>query len=121
MKHGVRGILLGWFISYLTWKQYVFYNGETSDLKHISGFSVADDTNIYFESDDLLDVEKTLNTELKKLYLWLNVNRLSLNVSKTNYIIFHPHNKPLNKHITIKISKVAITGKDHIKYLGVII
>ena len=38
-----------------------------------------------------------------------------------NYIIFHPHNKPLNKHITIKIIKIAITEKDHIKSLGVII
>ena len=120
--YGVRGIVLDWFISYLTGrKQYVFYNGETSDLKHISCgvpqgsvlgsllfllyindlpnisaklkcFLFADDTNIYFESDDLLDVEKTVNKELKKLYLWLNVNRLSLNVSKTNYIIFHPYN-----------------------------
>ena len=62
----------------------------------------ADDTNIYFESDDLLKVEKTVNKELKKLSLWLNVNRLSLNISKTNYIIFHPYNKPLRNHITNK-------------------
>ena len=84
-------------------------------------FLFADDTNIYFETDDLLDVEKTVNKELKKLYLRLNVNRLSLNVSKTNYIFFHPYNKPLNKHITIKINKKAITEKDYIKYRGVII
>ena len=72
----------------------------------------ADDTNIYFESDDLLNVENTVNKELKKLYLWLNVNRLLLNVSKTNYIIFHSYNKPLRKHITIKINKRAITEKE---------
>ena len=96
-----------------------------NDLPNISSkmkfFLFADDINIYFESDDLLNVENTVNKELKKLYLWLNVNRLSLNVSKTNYIIFHPYNKPLRKHITIKINKKAITEKDHIKYLGVII
>ena len=54
-------------------------------------------------------------------FVWLNVNRLSLHVSKTNYTIFHPYNKPLKKHITIKINKKAIIEKYHIKYLGVII
>ena len=62
----------------------------------------ADDTNNYFESNDLLKVENTVNKELKKLCLWLNVNRLSLNISKTNYIIFYPNNKPLRNHITTK-------------------
>ena len=38
MEHyGVRGALLEWFKSYLTGRnQYVFYNGESSDLKPIS-------------------------------------------------------------------------------------
>ena len=89
---------------------------DINDLTNISAklkfFLFADDTNIYFESDNLLN-EETVNKELKELYLWLNVNRLSLNVSKTNYIIFHPYNKPLRKHITIKINKKAITEKDH--------
>ena len=131
-------------------KQYVFYNGESSELKPIlcdvprgsvlgpllfliyindlpniskdlKFFLFADDTNIYFESNDLIKLENTVNKELKKLYFWLNVNRLSLNVSKTNYIIFHPYNKPLKQHITLKINNKAIIEKDNIKYLGVII
>ena len=78
-------------------------------------------TNIYFESDSLTRVENIVNEELKKLNLWLNINRLSLNVSKTNFITFHPYNKPLNHHITLKINRKAIMEKEHIKYLGVII
>ena len=96
-----------------------------NDLPNISNklhfFLFADDTNIYFESDNLLKVEKIVNEELKKLNLWLNLNRLSLNVSKTNFIIFHPYNKPLKHHITLKINRKAINEKDHIKYLGIII
>ena len=105
-------------------KQYVFFNGESSDLKPITCgvpqgsvlgpllfliyindlpnisnklkfFLFADDTNIYFESDNLFKLEKVINEELKKLNLWLNINRLSLNISKTNFLIFHPYNKPL--------------------------
>ena len=66
-------------------------------------------------------LEKTINKELQKLYLWLNVNCLSLNIDKTNYIIFHPYNKPMKEHITIKINKKAIKEKEFIKYLGVFI
>ena len=96
-----------------------------NDLPNISNklndFLFADDTNIYFKSDDLLEVEKTASEELKKLNLWLNINRLSLNINKTNFIIFHPSDKTLKHHITSKINKKAIMGNDHIKYLGVII
>ena len=50
----------------------------------------ADNTNIYYESNSLQELEQTINKELNKLYLWLNVNCLSLNIDKTNGIIFHP-------------------------------
>ena len=90
----------------------------STDLKF---FLFADDTNIYSESDNLIKLEKTVNRELKNLYLWLNVNRISLNVTKTNFIIFHPYNKPLKRYITSKINNKAIMEKDNIKYLGVTI
>ena len=79
----------------------------------------ADDTNTYYESDSLQELEKVINKELNKLNLWLNVNRLSLNIDKTNYIIFHPYNKLTKKRITIKINNKAINEKKIIKYLGV--
>ena len=149
--YGVRGNMPHWFQSYLSnRKQYVLINGETSesleincvvpqgsvlgpllfllyinDLPNISKllnfYLFADDTNIYYESSSLQELEKTINKELNKLYLWLNVNRLSLNIDKTNYIIFHPYNKPMKQHITIKINKKAIQEKEGIKYLGVLI
>ena len=58
---------------------------------------------------------------MKKLNLWLNVNRLSLNIAKTNFVIFHPYNKPLKGRVTIVIKKKAIAEKSAIKYLGVTI
>ena len=73
-----------------------------------------------YESNSLNELEKTVNKELSKLYLWLNVNHLSLNIDNTNFIIFHPFNKP-SKKVTIKINKKALNEKECIKYLGVII
>ena len=80
----------------------------------------ADDTNIYLESDDPTKLEKNMNKELEKLHAWLCINRLSLNITKTNFVIFHSINKP-KKHITILINKEAIDEVKHVKYLGVLI
>ena len=63
-------------------------------------------------------LERTVNRELNK---WLNVNRLSLNIDKTNFIVFHPYNKPIKKSIIIKSNNKAIIEKEYIKYLGVLI
>ena len=49
------------------------------------------------------------------------MNRLSLNIDKTDFIIFHPYNKPVKQKITIKINKKAINEKENIKYLGVLV
>ena len=54
-------------------------------LKFISS---ADDTNICYESDNLMELEITVKEELKKLCWWLNLNRLVLNVGKTNLVTF---------------------------------
>ena len=122
MEHyGIRGTALEWFKSYLNnRKQYVYINGETSQLKDITCgvpqgsvlgpllfliyindlpnisevlqlFLFADDTNIYYEAELPEKLELVINKELKKLQTWLVVNRLSLNIDKTNFIVFHPY------------------------------
>ena len=48
-----------------------------------------------------------MNKELEKLYEWLCINRLSLNISKTNFIVFHAKNKP-KLPVTILINNKAI-------------
>ena len=68
---------------------------------------------IYYENESFIELEKVVNKELKNLYLC--VNRLALNIEKTNLFIFHPSNKPL-KYVTIKIHKKAILEKKCIKY-----
>ena len=50
----------------------------------------ADDTNILHTGDDLKEVCETMSHELDifKLNRWFRANKLSLNVSKTNFMIF---------------------------------
>ena len=44
----------------------------------------ADDTNLLYAENDLNKLEVVVNEELLKLCEWLNSNKLSLNVSKSN-------------------------------------
>ena len=81
-----------------------------NDLPNISSlldfYLFADDTNLYYKDVSLISLEQKINKELKKLNLWLNVNRISLNIAKNNFVIFHPYNKPLKGRVTIVIKKL---------------
>ena len=52
--------------------------------------------------------------------LWVNANRLALNISKTNFVIFAAKNKPL-KNVTLLLNKKAIQQTNYVKYLGILI
>ncbi len=47
----------------------------------------ADDTNISFQSNKFDELQDLMNIELGKLKEWLNVNKLSLNVAKTEFMV----------------------------------
>ena len=84
-------------------------------------FLFADDTNIYFEADDLQELGTVVNNELKHLNLWLKVNRLSLNISKTNFLIFHSYQRKSTFNVTIKLGRKGLSQKEHLKYLVVFV
>ena len=61
-----------------------------------------------------------MNQELEKISQWMNVNKLSLNVSKTKCIVFSLRKKMFSKyHITL--NGEDIEQVDNIKFLGVCI
>ena len=70
---------------------FLLYINDLPDIFSLLDFYLfADDTNLYYEDVSLISLEQKINKELKKLNLWLNVNRLSLNIAKTNFV-FHPY------------------------------
>ena len=73
--------------------------------KKLAFFLFADDTNTYYESSSILDIQKTVHKELRKVHKWLEADRLALNNDKTNFVIFHsPQNMP-NDQVTIKFGR----------------
>ena len=81
----------------------------------------ADDTNLLYSNKDPNQIRKVMTSELKLLYEWLCANRLSLNVAKTEFIIFRPPKKTLEKRLVLKLNGIKIYESPKIKYLGVIL
>ena len=53
----------------------------------------------------LSNLIKIINRELRLVKKWLDANKLSLNIEKTNYIIFHSSSVNINSTFDIKIGK----------------
>ncbi len=69
-------------------KLFILYVNDICNVSSLLRFVLfADDTNIFLSGDDVKEINKTLSKQLDKLNSWFAVNKLSLNVSKTNYMI----------------------------------
>lgn len=79
----------------------------------------ADDTNVFFSSYDITELEWKVNEYLKQLYRWLLQNKLELNVKKTTYIVFRPRNKNFQKTLLIDFNGITINQVKEQKFLGV--
>ena len=68
-----------------------------------------------------------MNAELHKLYIWLTSNKLTLNIKKSNFVIFRPYQKRLSFQPKISIFdneknvSVPLDCKEYVKYLGILI
>ena len=82
-----------------------------NDLKNVSDkiFSIlfADDTSIFIEGDSIESTIKILNSELTKIATWLTENSLTLNISKSHFMIFRRARIKTNS-INIALGKSAL-------------
>ena len=97
----------------------VYINDLNYAIKFSSVYHFADDTNLLNISDSIKRTQKQVNLDLKSLYKWLLANKISLNCSKTELILFHKIGQKLNFDIKIKLNGHRLHPSDRIKYLGV--
>ena len=147
--YGIHGMANNWFKSCLfNRKQFVSVNGHVSnqtsvkygllqgsilgpllfliyinDLNHAIKFCkvhhFANDTNLLHFSKLVSKLNKYINLDMKNLTDWLNANKISLNVEKTELVIFKRKKKKLKCPIRIKLSRKRLYPSNSIKYLGV--
>ena len=86
-----QGSILGplLFIAYI--------NNLAAHVKHCKVALYADDTAVYYASDDKAELQHVLNRELANLSEWFACNKLTLNVSKTKYMVVGTHSRLKNR------------------------
>jgi hypothetical protein len=149
--YGIRGTANNWFKSYLTNRsQYVSYSGKKSllrevlcgvpqgsvlgpllfilyinDLPNAILFSettlFADDTGLLYSNSSLKNIEKCVNIDLKRLFKWLCANKISLNISKTEVLLFRNVHKRIDHNVRLKLNGKLLNFSNHVKYLGIYI
>ena len=149
--YGIHGIINKWFRSYLSGRTQTTQVGSYISKKEKSSCGVpqgsvldpllfliyindiykasnklrfylfADDTNLLYADRKLKSLETVVNAELLSVCDWLSANKLSLNIKKTNFVIFHPYQDIQLKMYDNRINKlICIEHKDYVKYLGVL-
>jgi len=151
--YGIRGHVLNWFKSYLlNRKQFTHVNGISSTnletkcgvpqgsvlgpllfLIYINDISLAtrlgrislfaDDTNIFIVASDLTTLFSLANLIADDILKWTICNKLSINLEKTNYMLFKPNklidNVIENMSLSCRINDHKLTRVKFVKYLGV--
>ena len=151
-EYGAEGTSLSWFTSYLTNReQFCYFDGSTSSkssikcgipqgsclgpllfilyindfencLKRMNRNMYADDTRVNIASDKLKVLLTDLKNELENISNWMRTNKLSLNASKSEYMVIG-HRQQLNRvdddlHDLV-LNNEVIKRIDKTKYLGI--
>ena len=93
MKSGLQNVTCGVpQSSILGPKLFLLYINDICNVSNILDFIIyADDTNIFHKHENIDMMCKIVSVELYKLSTWFALNKLALNISKTNFMIFSNH------------------------------
>ena len=146
--YGIRGIANNLFSSYLQNRtQFVSINGFDSNvnaiccdvpqgsilgpllfviyindlhfaIKYCKVHHFADDTNLLNFNNSIKKIKKQVGHDLKYLSNWLNANKIYLNFSKTEVVLFKSVRKQTEATLKLKLNGKRLYTTNSIKYLG---
>ena len=102
-------------------KLFILYVNDICNISKILNFVLfADDTNIFCSGHDAMQLSRYISNELDMLSVWFAVNKLILNVSKTNFMVFG-NSKHRNTTLQVSIKNSNIKRVYVTKFLGILI
>jgi hypothetical protein len=100
----------------------LLYINDLSNVSNILELILfADDTNIFFSHHKFSSLVNTVNCEIDKISEWFKANKLSLNLKKSNYVIFKSRQKRIDIDLSLKINDHQITRAKEVVFLGIIL
>ena len=109
-----QGSILGTLVFIL------YLNDLTNASTFLKYVLFADDTNLFASGTDINALCTKINTELDRLNNWLSINKLSLNLSKTNYMIFCNSKYP-NISLCMNAAEIERERETVTTFLGVLV
>ena len=95
----------------------IFCNDLRLNLEFLDCVQFADDTSLIFGHKDRKFLTFAIEHDLMTIQDWFNANKLTLNVTKSVYVVFGDHNNSL-KNVTLKIGNTQIPKVSNAKILG---
>ena len=99
----------------------IFINDLICTVTYSVTHHFADDTNLLYVSESLKKINKYINHDLELITDWLRANKIALNASKTEIILFRSKSRTIKKHLNFHVSGQKIEPKKRVKYLGIIL
>ena len=100
---------------------FIIYNNDLPQVSSILKTTLfADDTNFSLTHKDYESMVGLLNTELTKIHDWTVANRLTINNTKTELLLFS-NRSPIHNNEQVILNGQFVSYVDHAKFLGIVI
>ena len=97
----------------------LYINDLPNSLESSTPILFADDTTVFYSSDNIDDISSIFESDLKLLLDWFVANKLSLNVAKTQFMVFSDKNINALNNSSISLANAVIPQVKTAKFLGI--
>ena len=112
--YGVPQVSILWPLLFL-----IHINDINRVIRYCPVHHFADDTNLLNYNNLVKRMNKQVHQDLKNLTNWLNANKICLNVSKREVVLFKSSRKIIDVPLKVKLNRKRLYSTKSLKYLRI--